>query len=513
MIYKEMAEERPVLYGGSSISGGHRFIIDGYDGKGLFHMNWGWGGMSDGYFVLSLANPDELGAGGGTSNDGYSYDQNAIIGLKPATAGEVEIPSFYGIIDGDLATLAFSRASANEDFTGVVFPGYVFFQYENSDQTDGFTFETAWGLYQNGSLLDVFGASEPVTRLEGYIAYNDPTISFGKDLADGRYQFRQIYRLQGSTEWQLCKTPYDYYGNPTILFIEAVVSGNNLTLRKSEPDEYTSKITVNSVNFYPKALEDRKPVEVTVNLTNNGDSYQELVFLSLGNQITVVCGSVEAGQTGDIKLHITPNQAGTMTLSISTDYEATNKVWSESVTVEAAKPQSISGTMVIDSYDKTHRVLTGTTLKVTAQVTNKGENLYENIILLYLCKNTEDPSSDFFGGPTVTKKSVMATIQPGETKEVDFVIEDLNPDDMYFFQVYYYSAGIEKQFLSSGPFTLIIEESTPIPGDVDGDGDVDKADVETIMGYIMAGEYVKEADLNNDDKVDVADIVACIKLL
>ena len=78
------------------MSGGHQFIVDGYDGNGLFHMNWGWGGMSDGYFVLSLANPDELGAGGGTSTDGYSMDQHAIIGLKPGTAGEVEIPQFYG---------------------------------------------------------------------------------------------------------------------------------------------------------------------------------------------------------------------------------------------------------------------------------------------------------------------------------------------------------------------------------------------------------------------------------
>ena len=54
MIYKEVYEGRPVMYGGSSISGGHQFIVDGYDGNGLFHMNWGWGGMSDGYYVLSL---------------------------------------------------------------------------------------------------------------------------------------------------------------------------------------------------------------------------------------------------------------------------------------------------------------------------------------------------------------------------------------------------------------------------------------------------------------------------
>ena len=94
MIYKDISESRPVLYGGSSLSGGHEFIVDGYDGNGLFHMNWGWGGMSDGYFVLSLASPDNLGAGGGTSKDGYSIDQNAIIGLMPDN-GEAEKPRFF----------------------------------------------------------------------------------------------------------------------------------------------------------------------------------------------------------------------------------------------------------------------------------------------------------------------------------------------------------------------------------------------------------------------------------
>ena len=42
----------PVYYSGFSNSGGHAFVCDGYDDDDLFHFNWGWGGSSDGWFVI-----------------------------------------------------------------------------------------------------------------------------------------------------------------------------------------------------------------------------------------------------------------------------------------------------------------------------------------------------------------------------------------------------------------------------------------------------------------------------
>ena len=42
----------PVYYSGYSESGGHAFVCDGYDDSDLFHFNWGWGGSSDGWFVI-----------------------------------------------------------------------------------------------------------------------------------------------------------------------------------------------------------------------------------------------------------------------------------------------------------------------------------------------------------------------------------------------------------------------------------------------------------------------------
>ena len=42
----------PVYYSGHGDAGGHAFVCDGYDDDDLFHFNWGWGGSSDGWFVV-----------------------------------------------------------------------------------------------------------------------------------------------------------------------------------------------------------------------------------------------------------------------------------------------------------------------------------------------------------------------------------------------------------------------------------------------------------------------------
>ena len=81
-LYNEVAAGRPVYLSGSNEEAGHAFVCDGYDGNRCFHINWGWGGQSDGYFMLSKLNPDgKQGIGG--SSGGYSNYPEAIIGVEP----------------------------------------------------------------------------------------------------------------------------------------------------------------------------------------------------------------------------------------------------------------------------------------------------------------------------------------------------------------------------------------------------------------------------------------------
>ena len=82
LIYNELYEKRIVVYCGQSAGGGHAFICDGYQGEDYFHINWGWGGMSDNYFKLSALDPEAQGIGGSSSDDGFHFGQGAIVGIQ-----------------------------------------------------------------------------------------------------------------------------------------------------------------------------------------------------------------------------------------------------------------------------------------------------------------------------------------------------------------------------------------------------------------------------------------------
>lgn len=53
IIKSELDNLAPVLYGGFSDIGGHRFVIDGYSSDDAFHINYGWKGIGNGYFTLN----------------------------------------------------------------------------------------------------------------------------------------------------------------------------------------------------------------------------------------------------------------------------------------------------------------------------------------------------------------------------------------------------------------------------------------------------------------------------
>lgn len=76
MLKNELKQDRPVMYGGQDEggAGGHQFIIDGFDGKGLWHVNWGWSGSNNGYYAINLSIPDEYA---------FSVLATAILGTVP----------------------------------------------------------------------------------------------------------------------------------------------------------------------------------------------------------------------------------------------------------------------------------------------------------------------------------------------------------------------------------------------------------------------------------------------
>ncbi|MDE7388303.1 MAG: C10 family peptidase, partial [Muribaculaceae bacterium] len=88
LIYSTLAGGHASYYDGISSEGaGHAFVVDGYRDNGYFHLNWGWGGISDGYFLLSALDPFQQGIGG--SHSGYNNDQATFLNIKPREEGSV----------------------------------------------------------------------------------------------------------------------------------------------------------------------------------------------------------------------------------------------------------------------------------------------------------------------------------------------------------------------------------------------------------------------------------------
>ena len=128
IIYNELASFRPVLYNGydQAYHSGHAFVCDGYDGNGYFHMNWGWG-SEGGFYLLAAFDADE-------GLNGYRSQQGAIINAEPRAslpdpdAGihfadpETEFQCLLNWDDNDDGALSFEEAAAVSDI-GSAFTG------------------------------------------------------------------------------------------------------------------------------------------------------------------------------------------------------------------------------------------------------------------------------------------------------------------------------------------------------------------------------------------------------
>ncbi len=110
MVYDEVKAGRPVLLSGQNPEGGHAFVCDGYRDSNYFHINWGWSGISDGYFLLTLLDPFEQGSGG--TSGGYTGSLAGLFGCQPAQAGAEIVPSISNTGGLYLARNSYNRNSS-----------------------------------------------------------------------------------------------------------------------------------------------------------------------------------------------------------------------------------------------------------------------------------------------------------------------------------------------------------------------------------------------------------------
>ena len=252
-IYQELAAGYPIIYSGLSIyDNGHTFIVDGYK-DGLYHVNWGWGGWFDTYFVLTVM--DSMGPD--YPDKTYSEEQSAIIGVRPTKGGTLDYPlmtiSLLELPQGQAREV--TRGSANDYF---YVP--VSLKMDNSANSDDDMAGMGIALYKGKEKVEnllQFGASQ---QRPGMYYYGTYWLYFGAGLADGKYRIEGVYVDSDHNLHQAQGFGYRY--------IEAVIKDNKLTLtnypllgtvklNKSKVTIQKGKKTTLTATVYPSSLEDK----------------------------------------------------------------------------------------------------------------------------------------------------------------------------------------------------------------------------------------------------------------
>ena len=444
LIYSELAANRPVFYAGQSVSsgkgiGGHAFVIDGYQAKdevGYFHVNWGWGGNSDEYFLISVLNPYYQYTGGNAGSSGYSFSQSAVIGIqKSETEPNSNTSRFYVdslYIENDKGT--YTRVSTSSDFPKIK-ANFTIFNLSLPEKARAY--DLALALYRDhelvsildeGSLLDIMGDS--MKYESGERLYSE--LAVGKNLADGLYQIRLLSRENGNTNWE--------WANNTInKYIELDINGTTMTTKTHGLYDRPaiSSFVINSVSI-SDSCKVGEPIKITINVTDNNKTGNSPLFL-YGNasleqgkdKFQLLTGggtNLDPGETGTVVLEYTPQRAGKFVFYLSGNVnELTDSLYRFEASVSGLALEmdlKVDGAEMVSSG---WNELTGTAISGVLQLTNMGVEAYDNYIFIRILRVKGTNYNDAM--------SVSANIPIGETVDIPFSFEGLLPENYYLILV------------------------------------------------------------------------------
>lgn len=328
IIYNELATSHPVYYRGGSSGGGHAFIVDGYDGNGLFHINWGWGGSSNDYFALSVLNPDDnTQIGASSSSDGYTIDQGALLGVQINTGETLDEP----------VRLTVSNLRVDEQ-------DVVFAAYNHTGET--YSFNAGIGFIDAaGNITKI--TSSTYNDLQDNYGYSSlsKTVPTNKSLANQTKKIVPISRKASLIgKW--------YTGaNPDIYYYTAVYDANGVPTLTAHP---ATMLTVDTMYVTTSHYVNEKQ-SVMVEVTNSGDEFYGKVYLFATLVDTVADADAQIGLTAlesttqTVAFEWTPVETGTYRLILALDKKGQTVLGESKVTIK--EDASLKGkTLAIMAY-------------------------------------------------------------------------------------------------------------------------------------------------------------------
>ena len=439
MIYQELYAGRPLIYNGrSGTGGGHSFICDGYAYGDYFHINWGWGGLGDGYFVLSVLNPY---AGGGvatvTSAEGYNIDQTAIIGIQPGYSGQPEEVDHRLTVWNMYYTGARTFDRSDDGYFKLNKSRYVKVTAEDHID-DGTKYLRGIALYDNNDnfvemIAQTYYGSSYISITDSWpTPQSTVTYPFAKNITSGTYKIVPVSSVQGSNVWKPMIESDRYY-------VEATINGNSITLTDHPI------VNLQSTNFeFSGGEKVGMPEQCFVTVKNNSsDRYSGKLYLYVSNEqldeyseyTTVVEAEVPAGGTKVVTFNFTPQNAGTKSAHLSIYDNSWNSsipgTGSVNIAGSVVYPMNLSVDINAMNADE-NMTIYDSHIKFKVDVTNNNtEGEYNRYLLAPLFIVDENNH-----GTMVTYLSSNVIIPAGETQTFYYEFDNLAYGSRYALNIY-----------------------------------------------------------------------------
>lgn len=428
MIYEELKEGRPVLYGGvTPTGGGHEFVCDGYESGDYFHINWGWSGLSDGYFRLSVLNPDQQGIG--SFEGGYSLSQCAILGVKP-NEGEEQLDAMT-VIDLHMRGLSqMSRKSIEQGFKKLSM-SYELFNY----MLLPFEGKMGVGLYKDGKLMKVVHESElisyePITPKRTF--YKAILKDFGAGLK-GDYQLLPMCKDKKSNTWQLCPGSEKSVCNLHI---------TETQLNASIINPQTIDLKLVSIDM-PKVIKTGRTYTAMAKIKNVGPDFTGSLSFVFGNKRSVLGLSIAPGATIEVPLSFQPDVAKPKTqysINVWDSMQGRDIDFVGKGEVDVAEGKNVPDAKLTASVfctngsSKKADELYGTHMEGRFEVKNTATDDYDRDLLIAVVGEKQD----------VQMKQLNVIIPAGKTITLPFAFDNLIPGTRYIVTLLGYEGIYQK---------------------------------------------------------------------
>ncbi len=202
-IKDELDAERPLVLSGQGLGGGHAWVIDGYDENDYLHCNWGWTGMSNGFFSLNLMSPTALGTGGGSG--GFNSGQGILIARPNKDDDSQDNFKDLPLAFGSEVGLKLEMPNGKDKKVNFRFRLSPYFNFSKED----FSSKVGIGVYDvENTFINTISEQHKFIKGRTGFSYNGMNFYVYRDLkdySDGTYVLRPIFKPNGSDDWEFIK--------------------------------------------------------------------------------------------------------------------------------------------------------------------------------------------------------------------------------------------------------------------------------------------------------------------